>query len=312
MTDQTTTQTQGQQTGQPVMQTPSSGVNMPEAIATPETIATDLPPVVSEDIPVSIPTEPIDPLQQIQEIATPEVQPLQEDWTPSFIASQESVTETIPTEPVPSREPEIAPEEIHEDNIPSSAEISQDVPLSDEELQNLQQQSSIQQIQVTDTLDTKLQSDVQKKFGELFFTTKKIYELKKSIGVEEDEVHIVWADNDRIGIEYTLLLDEISNPMVSIIKKEQQKETEEETINQLKWTYNEESSSLEVMINDTILFNEQEDLLEDPKNKMQVIDKMNKFIFLASEELRKIEKIIKDKEEEEKERRSLQEIFRNF
>ena len=82
--------------------------------------------------------------------------------------------------------------------------------------------------------------------------------------------------------------------MVSIIKKEQQKETEEETINQLKWTYNEESSSLEVMINDTILFNEQDDLLEDPKNKMQVIDKMNKFIFLASEELRKIEKIIKD------------------
>lgn len=214
---------------------------------------------------------------------------------------------------ISSREPEVPAEEAVEEDVEPEPEVVQDVaPISEEELQTVEQQSSLEQLQVADTLDTKLQSDVQKKFGELFFTTKKIYELKTKIGFEEEELHIVGADNDKIFIDYTFLLDEITNPMISITKTEQNKETQEEIINQLKWTYNEETSSLEVMINDTVLFNEVEDLVEDPKNKMQVIDKINKFIFLASEELRKIEKILKEKEEEEQERRSLQEIFRNF
>ena len=66
------------------------------------------------------------------------------------------------------------------------------------------------------------------------------------------------------------------------------------------------------MINDTLLFDEKEDFSEDQKKKLQVIDKINKFTFLASEELRKLEKEIKEKEEAERERRKLQEIFRNF
>lgn len=311
MTDQTTSQTQWQQTGQPVVQEQSSVVNTPEIGMAPEKIATDVSPVVSEDIPVSVSTPAIDPLEQIQEISTTEIPPIQENPMPSFTVSQWSEVGNIPEETIPSREPEIAGEEVYKE-IPQTVETKQDVSLSDEQLQDIQQQSSLEQIQVTDTLDTKLQSDIQKKFGELFFTTKKIYELKNKIGLEEDELHIVGADNDKVYIDYTFLLDETTNPMVSITKKEQQKETDEEIINQLKWTYNEEIASLEVMINDTILFNEQEDLVDDPKNKMQVMDKMNKFIFLASEELKKIEKIIKEKEEEEQERRSLQEIFRNF
>ena len=77
-------------------------------------------------------------------------------------------------------------------------------------------------------------------------------------------------------------------------------------------TFNQDVDSLEVMVNDILLFDESEDLTEDPKKKMQVMEKLNKFIFLASEELKKVEKEIKEKEEEEKERRKLQEIFRNF
>jgi hypothetical protein len=100
--------------------------------------------------------------------------------------------------------------------------------------------------------------------------------------------------------------------MIFITKIEQEKETEEETVNELRFTFNEENSSIEVMINDTLLFDEHKDFTEDPKKKMQVIDKLNKFIFLTSEELRKVEKEIKDKEEMERERRKLQEVFRNF
>jgi hypothetical protein len=108
------------------------------------------------------------------------------------------------------------------------------------------------------------------------------------------------------------LLDESNDPMLFITKIEQNKDTEEEVINELRFTFNEERLSLEVVINDTLLFDEIEDFTEDQKKKMQVIDKLNKFTFLASEELRKIEKEIKEKEEAEKERRKLQEIFRNF
>jgi hypothetical protein len=36
-------------------------------------------------------------------------------------------------------------------------------------------------------LDTKLQTDVQKKFGDLYFTTKKIYELKEKVGAGGEE-----------------------------------------------------------------------------------------------------------------------------
>jgi len=100
--------------------------------------------------------------------------------------------------------------------------------------------------------------------------------------------------------------------MIFITKIEQDKETEEETVNELRFTFNEETSSLEVMVNDTLLFDEIQDFTEDQKKKLQVMDKLNKFIFLASEELRKIEKEIKEREEEERERKKLQEIFRNF
>ena len=100
--------------------------------------------------------------------------------------------------------------------------------------------------------------------------------------------------------------------MIFITKIEQDQETEEETINELRFTFNEETSSLEVVINDILLFDEIQDFTQDQKKKLQVVDKLNKFTFLTSEELRKIEKEIKEKEEAERERRKLQEIFRNF
>ncbi|MEI6673212.1 MAG: hypothetical protein WCL02_08100 [bacterium] len=100
--------------------------------------------------------------------------------------------------------------------------------------------------------------------------------------------------------------------MLFITKIEEDKDTEEETTNELRFTFNEETQSLEVVVNEVLLFDEVEDFSEDQKKKLQVVDKINKFTFLASEELRKIEKDIKQKEEEERERRKLQEIFRNF
>ncbi|MEI7918755.1 MAG: hypothetical protein WCH65_00645 [bacterium] len=108
------------------------------------------------------------------------------------------------------------------------------------------------------------------------------------------------------------MIDETTDPTVFITKNEQNKETEEEVNNELKFILDTQRTSLQVMVNDTLLFDEAQDFAEDQKKKLQVVDKINKFMFLSSEEVRKLENVIKQKEEEERERKRLQEIFRNF
>lgn len=237
-------------------------------------------PEMEEEIPVVVPTP-----------------------KPVSVQQPDPVQQVAPVVQQPTR-PVVAPVSVPEQHVVED--------ITEKETQVINQQSWLEQTQIEGLLDTKLQTDIQKKFGELFFTTKKIYELKEKIWITDENFDILWADNDKIFISYRFLLDENNNPMLFITKIEQDKETEEETVNELRFTFNEETSSLEVMVNDTLIFDEIQDLTEDPKKKMQVTEKLNKFIFLASEELRKIEKEIKEREEAEKERKRLQEIFRNF
>ncbi len=246
-------------------------------------------------------------------------------WDDIFTAIPEAITEEedLPYgdvlekkyqfDPIPEevhKEPEaIAPVSVPPVSVPQEPVVKD---IAEQEIQDIQQQSSWEHAQIENLLDTKLQTDVQKKFGELFFTVKKIYESKDVLWTHEESFNILWADNDKVFISYKFLLDETSEPLLFISKIEQDKETEEEIANELRFAFNEENSSLEVMINDTLLFDEIKDFTEDPKTKMQVMDKLNKFIFLASEELRKLEKEIKEKIAEKMQLKKLQEIFRNF
>ena len=50
-------------------------------------------------------------------------------------------------------------------------------------------------------------------------------------------------------------------------------------------------------MNTSELYDEIKDLQNDPNKKMQVLEKMNKFIFLLDEEYKKIQKYKKEKEE---------------
>lgn len=184
--------------------------------------------------------------------------------------------------------------------------------VAEREVQEIDQQAGIEQEKVWTLLDTKLQTDVQKKFGELFFTTKRIHAIKEKLWQKEEAFDILWADNDKLFVSYRFVLDETNDPTLVITKIEQDKTTEEETTNELRFMFNEEQSSLEVMVNDTLLFDEIQDFTEDQKKKMQVSEKLNKFLFLATEEQKKLEKEIQIKEEEEREKRKLQDIFRNF
>ena len=55
--------------------------------------------------------------------------------------------------------------------------------------------------------------------------------------------------------------------------------------------------SIILFINDVELYDEISDLQKDPNKKMQVLEKMNKFIFLLDEEYKKIKKYKKEKQE---------------
>ena len=154
---------------------------------------------------------------------------------------------------------------------------------------------------------TSVISDLQKKLAELISTARNIYALEKK---QEDEVvELLWANNDKVTILYQITLPENG---ISIKKIEKDIETDEENINDLWFVLDTENNSLQVILDDVLLLDEVENLKEDAKKKMQVTEKLNKFIFLLSEQEKKIAKEAKEKEEAEQERRRLQDIFRNF
>ncbi len=228
-----------------------------------------------------------------------------------FPVEEKNDEEFWPVEEVPEVE-KISPiEEIPE--VEQTVEFTDTIDkVAEREIQNIDQQAAIEQEKVWTLLDTQLQTDVQKKFGELFFTIKRIHAIKNKLWNDEESFDILWADNDKIFISYRFVWDEANDPTLIITKVEQDKSTEEETINELRFMFNEELSSLEVMVNDIMLFDEIKDFTEDQRKKMQVSEKLNKFIFLTSEEQKKLEKEIQMKEDEEKEKRKLQDVFRNF
>jgi len=196
-------------------------------------------------------------------------------------------------------------------NIQETKEETKEEPQEDleEETEEQVEPRDDEQIEEESPQEQKA-SDIQNKFNELLNLTKKVYESDKSI--TEEWFEIIWADNDKLNILYQFQLEDSDNPEITINKLETNKESEEENINQLKFFIDQDSASLNIVLNDTLLFDEVEDLQNEPKKKMQIVDKLNKFIFLAQEHLKKIEKEMNEKFKIEQERKKLQDIFRNF
>lgn len=145
-------------------------------------------PETIEDIqiPVQMPSTPV--VQQVNATipSTPIVQPQAPVQpvnipvpTPAVVVPpQAPVTESVsPAQPV------MPPVPIQEMNVPKTP-----APIV-EEKKEVQAPQIIKEIEVP--LDQKLQTDVQKKFGELFSTTKKIYELKERVGITEESFDIL-------------------------------------------------------------------------------------------------------------------------
>jgi hypothetical protein len=156
--------------------------------------------------------------------------------------------------------------------------------------------------------EPKALSDLGKKFTELTSLCRQIYEWKKT----DEGFQLIWADNDKLQTLYKFVLGDEAFPMVSVSKVETDKATQEEIIHELSFYLNEAGTALDINLDEELLFEEEVDLQNDLKTKMQVMEKLNKFIFLVTEESKKIEKEIKAKEAEQAEKRKLQDVFRNF
>jgi len=144
-------------------------------------------------------------------------------------------------------------------------------------------------------------SDLQKKFYELIRETKNVHELvNKDLSEWFD---LLWWNDDRKKIMYKIF---VWDNFVNIDRIETLKDDESEETNTLSFVLKD--TSLKVNVDDELLYDEVEDLLENPGKKMQVSEKLNKFIFLVTEEYKKIEKQKKEKEK----KNQIKWIFRNF
>ena len=144
-------------------------------------------------------------------------------------------------------------------------------------------------------------SDLQKKLFELIKETKAVHKL-----VDKDLKEwfdILWWNDDRKKTMYKIF---VWDNFASIDKTESFKEEDRDEINTL--TFFLENKSLQVLINDELLYDEIDDLINDQSKKLQTLEKLNKFIFLVTEEYKTIEKQKKEKEQKSK----IKWIFRNF
>ncbi len=234
---------------------------------------------------------------KIEPIPEPIVEPVIEPITEPII---ENIPEPIiePTiepvlDPIPEMEPVVEP-------------VLEPEPVVEPEVEQIVEPVAVQENEPVEVnTDT---SDLGKKFLELSQLCRQIQEWKKT----DEGFELVWADNDKIQILYKFLLGDPEYPMVSVTKVETDKTDEEETTHELNFYLNESGTSLNVNLDEELLFEEEVDLADDVKKRMQVMEKLNKFIFLVTEESKKIEKEIKAKEAEQEEKRKLQDVFRNF
>lgn len=153
-------------------------------------------------------------------------------------------------------------------------------------------------------------SDLMKKFWELVDKSKQLYEVAQ---MEDGEyVELVWWNTGTAQIVYNfrLIQEDDENSSILISKIETNTESGDQEQNNLQFKNND--WSIEILLDEQLLYDEIEDLQDDQNKKMQVMDKLNKFIFLISEELKIYERDRKEKERMEQERRKLRDIFRNF
>lgn len=240
------------------------------------------------------------------------------------IKKQEEMNEDIPVainNPVDVNIQETEPEEIpdvefkEQTTIQGIEEDDDAAVKEDEKTEEIKEEIPVINNNTAATTDIEKEpesekSDLMKKFLELVNKARELYKIAK---MDDGEyVELVGWDTWKSQVIYNLWLikeDEESDSIL-ISKVETDSESQDQQQNNLQFKDN--NWSIEILLDEQLLYDEIEDLQEDQNKKMQVADKLNKFIFLVSEELKIYERDRKEKERMEQERRKLRDIFRNF
>ncbi len=148
-----------------------------------------------------------------------------------------------------------------------------------------------------------LKTDLVNKFEELLRKTKGIYDMMD----KKEWFELLWWNDDRTKTTYNMAIKENA---ITIQKTELNKSDDSKNTNQLEFVLNAES--LNVKIDGEMLYDEVSDLQDNPNKKMQVMEKLNKFIFLVSEEYKKMEKEKAELEAQKEKKNKMKWIFRNF
>lgn len=221
--------------------------------------------------------------------------PVVEEETPVVEQEVEQTpVEEVPVEPAPVESANEPQEDIAEPQV---------TPVVEDEEVN---EEIVKEDDIEDE-EAPVLSDIQEKFTSLL---ENISLLHNMLSLDNWEtLEIVWANNDDFSILYHFSLNDQNEIRVKRI--ETQKQSNETSFNELKLWINPESALFELFLDDVLLYEESE-LLEDPKKKSQVMEKINKLIFLSESRIKDIQKEMRVKQQEEEERRRLNDIFRNF
>lgn len=199
------------------------------------------------------------------------------------------------------------PEEIIETTKPEVEDIVASNPEQDE-VEIAEDDKEEEDKVEEDKVEDENLSEFGKKFVNLKNILTEVYEARKTLWYENMDFETIWANSDRSKIVYHFAIEE--DEKLSIEKLETNKENWEETNHKMVLELGE--SNLIIGMDDVIIFEEEKDLEKDPKKKIQVMEKINKFIFLAGEYQNSIQMEMREKMEEEKEKKKMQDIFRNF
>jgi hypothetical protein len=271
--------------------------------------------------------KPVDGFEDIGKTLESQYHEVKQNTTVDMVDDQEDYDNEVEFDPI-FTEKKIDSEPLHPENNKESW-ISKEIKHPQEVLEDfanqVEQESELQQIEkeleitspsqekneeeIKADLEPKRKSEVMNKFLDLVDKTTELYTLAE---MEEDEyVELIGGSTGKSEILYNLwyIKETIWEWSILISKIETDNQTQESQQNNLQ--FKEKNWLLEVFLDEQLLY-EEADFQEDHNKKMQVLDKLNKFIFLVSEEIKIYEREKKEKERMEQERRKLRDIFRNF
>lgn len=225
--------------------------------------------------------------------------------------TNENTEEEISEENIIEKTPVVEEEHLEETKIEPEAIVEEPIVVENpKEEDKAVEEQPVEEDVMSETIETvpEIGSDFVRKFNELKKILSDIDEAKDKLGYEKWNFDVIWANSDVNKVTYSFGFNE--EWAISITKTELDKKTQEESEHTLFLSI--ENEWLNVGMDDVVIFEENKDLQNDQKKKTQVMEKINKFIFLAGEYQNTIQIELREKLEEEQEKKKMQDIFRNF